>query len=126
MVRRTRLCAWCDARFTSDDGRRLYCGTECARVGQLLDEISGKYGLTLSQYRKMYVDQQGCCAICMRPETTAGRFMLCIDHCHESGQVRGLLCSNCNRAIGLLQDDPKVIAAAARYVAEHTQLRLII
>lgn len=126
VVRASRECGWCEVTFTSTDGRKLYCSADCARIGQLLDEIGGKYGLAVKQYRRMYVAQGETCAICRNPESGPGRFMLCIDHCHESGQVRGLLCSNCNRAIGLLRDDPKVIATAAKYVLEHTQLRLIV
>lgn len=80
----------------------------------------------MQQYRAMWLRQNGVCAICELPERTERNRLLIIDHDHVTGQVRALLCSQCNRAIGLLRDDPKVIAAAARYVAEHRQLRLVI
>jgi len=48
-----------------------------------------------------------------------------IDHDHVTGQVRGLLCGKCNSAIGLLQDDPEIIRAAAKYVMKHRQMELM-
>lgn len=61
------------------------------------------YGTTREELGK-------CCEICGREENLA------IDHCHDSGKVRGLLCRQCNSAIGLLQDDPLLLEAARRYV----------
>jgi hypothetical protein len=60
------------------------------------------------------------------PERTARNRLLTVDHDHVSGHVRGLLCSHCNRAIGLLSDDPKVIEAAASYVRKNRQMKLVI
>jgi hypothetical protein len=57
-------------------------------------------------------------------ETPLGRGRWHIDHDHVTGQVRGLLCNNCNRGIGYFGDDPQVMTAAARYVATHRQLKL--
>lgn len=62
-------------------------------------------------------EQNGCCAICGKPETEEHR--LHIDHCYATQQVRGLLCNNCNLAIGLLRDDEDVALAAAEYIRRH-------
>ena len=51
------------------------------------------------------------CEICGDVKET-----LCIDHNHDTGKIRGLLCANCNRAIGLLQDDPTILIKAAEYL----------
>lgn len=120
-----RQCRWCRGNFKSPDGRRDYCGTVCARIGGLLAEVQRKYGITKDQYRDLYFQQDGKCAVCGDPERTARNTLLAVDHDHISGQVRGLLCSHCNRAIGLLRDDPEVIRAAAVYVARNRQLRLV-
>jgi len=70
------------------------------------------YGLTAEDYERLLVAQNGACAVCN--EKSERR--LCVDHCHATGEVRGLLCSNCNTAIGLLDDDPDRMRAAALYV----------
>ena len=80
-----------------------------------------KYGLTTEQYSKMVADQQNKCKICEKKMT--GVREPAIDHCHVSGNVRDLLCANCNAAIGLLQDDPEIIKNAARYVEYHNTLK---
>lgn len=77
-----------------------------------------KYGITLEQYNVMLEAQNGVCAVCQQPERRAETSNLAVDHCHETGEVRGLLCSNCNRALGLLADDPKRITALADYLTK--------
>jgi hypothetical protein len=62
--------------------------------------------------------QGGACAICKTPAADLDR-RICVDHDHVTGGVRGLLCSNCNSAIGKLQDDPDVVAAALAYLTAH-------
>ena len=59
--------------------------------------------------------QSGCCAIC---SADFGLTPYHIDHSHEDGQVRGLLCSNCNTGIGLLQEDEVIFNNAIRYLKE--------
>lgn len=74
-----------------------------------------KYGITMDDYDAMLVAQGGRCAIC--PATRpGGRGAWHVDHNHDTGDVRGLLCSNCNRGMGLLGDDPEVLRAAAAYL----------
>jgi hypothetical protein len=70
-----------------------------------------KYGLTEHDYWVLVVAQRSCCAICELITTR-----LVIDHDHNTGEVRGLLCTNCNFAIGNLQDDPGRCLAAAAYL----------
>ena len=62
-----------------------------------------KYGITLKDYDRMFKKQNGLCAICNRPEgrqRNGTRFNLSIDHCHNTGQVRKLLCAGCNSKLG--------------------------
>lgn len=121
----TRSCAYCGEGFSSADGRVYYCGDECARTAKSLRESYRRYGITMEEYRALWLRQGGKCAICKKPERTQRNRLLTIDHDHQTGHIRGLLCSQCNRAIGLLQDDPKVIQAAALYVRNGRQITLI-
>jgi hypothetical protein len=70
-----------------------------------------KYGLTPEEYDEMAILQGHSCAIC-----TDSSSKLHVDHNHATGKIRGLLCNNCNRAIGLLKDDTQVLLNAAEYV----------
>ena len=76
-----------------------------------------KYGLTVEQYNIMLSEQNGTCGICKLVCLTGRR--LAVDHCHDTGRVRGLLCSNCNRGNGMLKESPKNLAASLRYLAKH-------
>ena len=79
--------------------------------------LKNRFGMTVEEYDAMVAAQGGACAICKQPETAAGKTRLSVDHCHESGEVRGLLCSRCNNAIGLLMDNPEYCLAAASYLS---------
>ena len=73
------------------------------------------FNITLAEYDEMLEGQGGGCAICgMTPEDNGKR--LAVDHDHETDEVRGLLCNNCNTGIGLLQDNPAVLRSAANYL----------
>lgn len=76
-----------------------------------------EFGITLEQYQLMFAEQDGKCAICRKP-CKSGR-QLAVDHCHDTGKVRGLLCMNCNRAIGWLEDDVDRLMAAAAYILSY-------
>jgi hypothetical protein len=78
-----------------------------------------KYGLTPQHYQRMFEDRDGLCDICHSEETRVikGKLMpLCVDHDEESGCVRGLLCSNCNVAIGMLAHDVDRLSNAIIYL----------
>lgn len=78
------------------------------------------FGLTMEEYDAMLEAQGGVCAVCGRPERHIGNHgkvkNLAVDHDHESGRVRGLLCQDCNRGIGMLGDDPDRLRAAIAYL----------
>ncbi len=79
------------------------------------------YGITVEEYDALLARQGGVCAICGQGEPNAhGRtgkqFKLSVDHCHDSGRIRGLLCQKCNRAIGLLGDDVNLLHKAIDYL----------
>ena len=73
-----------------------------------------KYGLAKGDYEQMLEAQGGLCAICGQPPGSGRR--LDVDHDHQTGTVRGLLCSACNTGLGLFRDDPSALAGAIRYL----------
>jgi hypothetical protein len=82
------------------------------------------YGLTPEDYDRMLEAQGGGCAICgkaPRPDIS-----LHIDHDHETGRIRGLLCFTCNNGLGQFQDDPELLIAAAEYVGMHRRVAQLI
>lgn len=83
-----------------------------------------RYGVNAADYDKMFQRQGGKCAICgtTNPAThqsKGGKSSFCVDHCHETGKVRGLLCGYCNTGIGKLRDDPDILRKAAQYIEEN-------
>lgn len=105
------------------DGRKTRCA-ECENAckRQAYDpkkrknwDLIRRYGIDLTEYDAMEARQDGLCAICLaEPAET-----LNVDHCHDTGTIRGLLCGGCNVALGLLKEKPETIARAALYVARH-------
>lgn len=76
-----------------------------------------KYGLGATEHAALLASQGEACAICGR--TASGRkdsTELCVDHCHTSNEIRGLLCHSCNRGLGLLQDSEEVLEKALAYL----------
>lgn len=82
-----------------------------ARAYQLMK----KFGITVDRYNEMLAEQNGVCAICAgNPRGQWNRFH--VDHDHNDGKIRGLLCQDCNTALGLLKDNPNLMEKAASYV----------
>ncbi len=81
------------------------------------------YGITLEQYNEMVEVQRGRCAICDKTQSVGRR--LAVDHDHDTGFVRGLLCDGCNLMIGRLKDSPSLLDRMRRYLVKHSQLRLV-
>jgi len=79
-------------------------------------KIKQKYKLTPEDYYQMLKGQNGCCAICGTADPGAKRSYFCIDHCHHTGEVRGLLCSSCNIGIGNLKDSRTLLQNALKYL----------
>ncbi|MFW9875964.1 MAG: endonuclease VII domain-containing protein [Candidatus Thorarchaeota archaeon] len=77
----------------------------------------------ISDYNKMVKKQNGRCAICNKNETALTKDnkikKLSVDHCHNTGKVRGLLCIKCNFAIGQLNDDLTLILKLYQYIRKH-------
>ena len=72
-----------------------------------------RYGITEEMFDAMAEKQKQCCKICKKPPTKRGLF---VDHCHETKNVRGLLCYHCNLALGHMKDKPERLEEAAEYL----------
>jgi len=85
--------------------------------------LFNKFGISLEQYEELFERQGGVCALCKKPETTRrnkkgdGGERLAVDHCHDTGVVRGLLCFKCNTAIGALGDTHESAIKAMKYLS---------
>lgn len=77
--------------------------------------LKTKYGLTAQAYDALLHSQRGLCAICN--EAPSGARRLAVDHDHETGEVRGLLCMSCNTGIGLFRDRSDLLLSATRYLS---------
>lgn len=80
-----------------------------------------KFNITLEEYKDLLNRQGGVCAICGEKERVvrrakSGQEMLAVDHCHETGKIRGLLCFKCNTGIGALGDSVEGLERALSYL----------
>lgn len=98
---------WCSAWKRTESGKR----------SSRKDHLKRTYGITPETFDQMRNAQAGVCKICGEalPENKPGRFT-CIDHNHESGVIRGLLCIECNSGIGFFKEDASLLAKASDYV----------
>lgn len=120
--------AYADGRSAAcKDCAAAYCRTRYAEgaISQRLSakrewHLHKKYGISELEYAKLLVAQDGVCAICERPETQKAKSgkvrQLCVDHDHETGEIRGLLCCRCNRAIGQLGDTHEQVSRVLNYL----------
>ncbi len=80
--------------------------------------LKRNYGITVDDYDEILGQQDGLCAICGTDDPRGkGRFY--VDHDHDTGKVRGLLCAMCNTGIGMLKDSPSILASAINYLNKH-------
>ena len=95
------------------------------REAYLRGHLKRKYNLTLENYYGLLEYQEHVCAICKtaEPRVYQGRetfLPLFVDHCHETGKVRGLLCTKCNSGIGMFKDNIEYLISAISYLKENS------
>ena len=90
------------------------------KKGPRASKLKHKYGLTLGDYDRMFEQQNGVCAICGQPETkkhqSGAIIRLAVDHCHNTSEIRGLLCYKCNLLLGHAEDSIQVLKSAIKYL----------
>lgn len=108
-----------------EKGERKFCDRGCWSAHQedkkRIRRATGdarKYDMPPEEYQKRLASQGGLCAICGKDITQAAHR----DHCHTTGEWRGLLCPSCNKGIGLFEDDPDVLIAAAFYLTKEVDV----
>jgi len=126
-----QICPVCKKTFVYNHNPqrprpRKYCSSKCYnRLPGRTQEIDSHrhklktYGLTIKDFEDLLIKQNHRCAICRRPEIAqfkGKKKRLSVDHCHETNQVRGLLCSRCNFVIGQMTDDWLILHNAIEYL----------
>jgi formate dehydrogenase maturation protein FdhE len=107
----------------SPDGRFTYCRL-CLKKRNALRtpesrqmwHLRMKYGLEITEYKRMFRQQKGRCAICHKPQKSR---WLAVDHDHKTGKVRSLLCTRCNTILGQSGDSLKLLRAVIQYLRNH-------
>jgi hypothetical protein len=95
---------------------RRYAKSEACKIYRKTKKpYLSRYGITLSDYNKMFEQQEGKCIGCTRHQSEL-ESSLCVDHCHVTGKVRGLLCTDCNKALGLVRDNTSILKRLINYL----------
>ena len=133
----TKTCNTCGedkplADFYRRGGKPIINCQSCREDGKAKQDIgtkrakdfTKKYGITYSEYDDMLLAQNGRCAICKSTDPK-GRWVensraFCVDHDHNSGKVRGLLCNTCNQGLGNFFDNTKFLTQAIDYLIQST------
>jgi hypothetical protein len=79
-------------------------------------QLRDRFGITADEYWRLWREQKGLCKICGKPQCVGTK--LDVDHDHETGKIRGLLCRQCNTGIGLLRDSVSLLFRAIKYLLD--------
>jgi hypothetical protein len=97
--------------------------TEKAKKTKHAWRMKTRYNLEIEEYNQMFVDCENKCMICGTHNDDLKR-TLCVDHNHETGEVRGLLCSPCNSVIGYSHENIDVLYSAIKYLKKFNNKKL--
>lgn len=127
---KARLCATCNTCIKHKRSDAVYCSVKCCDVvniarrkakGVNYNEYNRNYallynyGISQADYDALLSKQNYVCAICGNKETSKYKY-LSVDHCHYTKKVRGLLCSHCNKGLGLFKDNTQTLQNAITYL----------
>jgi Recombination endonuclease VII len=120
-----RMCRTCHGAKSYES--RIKNSTPTSRSNrERARNLSRKYGISVDEYKKMYKEQNGVCKLCGNPQVenysrvlikTPG-FELAVDHNHETGRIRGLLCTPCNLGLGQFKDSIELLEKAISYLRD--------
>lgn len=105
--------------------KKNYAENESLRLRKRDKDLKNTYGIDIKQYNNILKAQGDACGICEAKKNNNKRTKYFdVDHCHESGQVRGLLCTNCNMGLGKFNHDIKWLIAAIKYLVRNYDYRI--
>lgn len=108
-------------RKNNPDKEREYCRKYYAKNKKQRYEdgrkrfLMNKFGITIEEYNNLFEKQKGCCAICGIHQNKLDK-KLAVDHGHETGEIRGLLCTRCNLLLGNVNDDISILINSIQYL----------
>lgn len=110
---RSSTCVPCRVKYNK---QRRVDNPEHVGTIERRSKFKKQYGITLQDYEDMLDGQNGGCAVCGTKKPSDRTRYFAVDHCHTTGQVRGLLCTKCNRGLGLFNDDTDRMFRAINYL----------
>lgn len=109
---RSATCSTCGERPNQRGGKCL----PCLKRYQRERHYHRKYGIRIEDYERLLEQQGGKCALCGSPYPNGNSTYFSVDHCHDTGRVRGLLCFPCNSVLGRLGDTPESVNLILQYL----------
>lgn len=110
-----KLKSWCKQCVNTHLKKKYWDNpTLSAEIGRI-KHLKKYYGISNEEYLKMFDEQKGCCAICNISQTELKK-KLFVDHCHNTGKVRGLLCRQCNSVLGYAYDNVDILTKSIEYL----------
>lgn len=106
---------YCTGCGNKEDVSTLNADFLCSKCRKKKSHLKRKYNIELSNYHQILEKQDDCCAICKRHIDIIKRGLV-VDHCHTTGEVRGLLCNSCNSGLGFFKDSIDNLKNAAKYL----------
>lgn len=130
IVAYTRECEGCGKTFVAQRSDKRFCARNCKdRLRNRYKTNAGKhkwahikrlYGLTEASWNALFDLQGRACASCGDDDSPKW----CVDHCHETGAIRGILCNQCNVALGMLRDNAARVAQLLIYIEQTSEVEL--
>ena len=118
-------CKWCEIEFQPVAPSHLFCSDPCKDRAFQNSYYMKQYGIGIADVENLLEEHNHQCGICFSKGFKmheSAQFDLVVDHCHDTGKVRGVLCHNCNRAVGLLKDNIEVLKNAISYLEGATTI----
>jgi hypothetical protein len=116
-----KQCESCGNEYEPTAACSRYCSEPCRKKGYASKYYQRTYGLTIGEVEALLKKSNNKCYICQSEGFSmkeCHRSVLVVDHNHKTGAIRGMLCHNCNRALGLLQDSEEILEKALKYIQQ--------
>jgi hypothetical protein len=129
---RDRICKWCNKNYqlNVDGGKHAYCSDKCRRdwhynrwksnggkrcpIKLREYQLKTNYGISIQQFEDLFDSQDRSCKICKTKNISGKNWH--VDHSHKHGKIRGILCSKCNQALGMVYDDIEILKNMIKYL----------